>query len=566
MFAILAKSIGLSLYCMLSGSIYSKIVKYRFNHSTSQLCTISIFGMFFLGLISLLLNFFFPLSLLINNVVLFLILIISFIYKSIKIDIKVIKFSLIIGFISFILICLSNINRPDAGLYHYPFISLLNDNKIIIGVTNLHTRFGLTSIIQYISALNYNSVFGLNGIVIPLATLASLIFLYFFSEIINFYKSRKDTDLYTFFIFFTFIFFSYKMNRYSGYGNDAPGHFLLFFLISILLKNNENFKNQTFIKVLTISIFIFINKITLFVALIFPFIIIKFKDIKAYFRMEYLLPLSVLVLWFVKNILNTGCIIYPIENLCFEFRWSNFDYTNNISYLSTGAEAWSKSWPELSDKQQNVIGFYEFNSNFNWVSTWLSSHFLFIIKTISPYFLFITSLALTIMYLSTKKKENKIFDRKIFIIFLLIFIGTIGWFLKAPVYRFGYSYIIITINLIFSIFLFKNFELKNNQKIKKLILYVTIIFLLAFMSKQFLRIEKKWDSNYTNYPWPKYFSFNQQNQRIELKTIEKNNKIYYYMPLNTLCFYSLSPCTHEEPDKQLEMSDSFGYKIFYFKK
>ena len=52
--------------------------------------------------------------------------------------------------ISFLLILLSNINRPDAGLYHLPYISLLNENKILLGSANIHFRFGHISL-QYIN-------------------------------------------------------------------------------------------------------------------------------------------------------------------------------------------------------------------------------------------------------------------------------------------------------------------------------------------------------------------------------------------------------------------------------
>ena len=55
----------------------------------------------------------------------------------------------------FLLIALSNTYRPDAGLYHLPYINILNENKIILGISNLHQRFGHTSIMQYLSAIHY---------------------------------------------------------------------------------------------------------------------------------------------------------------------------------------------------------------------------------------------------------------------------------------------------------------------------------------------------------------------------------------------------------------------------
>ena len=61
----------------------------------------------------------------------------------------------------------SNVYRPDAGLYHLPFINIINQEKIIVGLSNLHFRFGHISILQYTSAIFNNTLFAENGIVFP---------------------------------------------------------------------------------------------------------------------------------------------------------------------------------------------------------------------------------------------------------------------------------------------------------------------------------------------------------------------------------------------------------------
>ena len=47
-------------------------------------------------------------------------------------------YSIISTFIISILILESNVYRPDASLYHLPFINILNEEKIIFGLSNLH--------------------------------------------------------------------------------------------------------------------------------------------------------------------------------------------------------------------------------------------------------------------------------------------------------------------------------------------------------------------------------------------------------------------------------------------
>ena len=77
-----------------------------------------------------------------------------------KVSIKnLIRLCLIISSISFLIMIFENSNRPDGGLYHLPFISILNEHKIILGISNIHFRFAHTSIIQYTSAVFNNSFF-----------------------------------------------------------------------------------------------------------------------------------------------------------------------------------------------------------------------------------------------------------------------------------------------------------------------------------------------------------------------------------------------------------------------
>ena len=66
----------------------------------------------------------------------------------------------------------SNVYRPDAGLYHLPYIGILNSEKIILGLSNLHFRYAHTSILQYFSAASNNIIFGDNGIVFAQALIA----------------------------------------------------------------------------------------------------------------------------------------------------------------------------------------------------------------------------------------------------------------------------------------------------------------------------------------------------------------------------------------------------------
>ncbi len=84
------------------------------------------------------------------------------------------------------------------------------------------------------------------------------------------------------------------------------------------------------------------------------------------------------------------------------------------------------------------------------------------------------------------------------------------------------------------------------------------------MVKQSVRIYDKFNFSYENYPWPKFYSFNEKNNKIESDIIKRNGEIFYFKSKGTYCFYSKSPCSSENVDKNLKLKKKFNYKIYYF--
>ena len=177
-----------------------------------------------------------------------------------------------------LLIIESDVYRPDAGLYHLPYTKILNDEKIIFGLSNIHFRYAHISIIQYLSAISNNFVFQSNGIVFAPALIATAVIINFLAKVYN-YNQEKQYNFHFYYLIGTLIFIIYKMNRYGEYGNDAPAHFLLFFLISELISQNK--KNQNNIcNNFILMIFIILNKITLLMCLFLNIFCFKNINIK----------------------------------------------------------------------------------------------------------------------------------------------------------------------------------------------------------------------------------------------------------------------------------------------
>ena len=261
-----------SLCTVLTGALFLKIYSIQFSDSNFNLSEKGLYGLLIISFLSLFLNFFFK----IDHFITCLLFILPFIYLlserkkiSSKFLYKLILHSLIISTVATIFISFDNVNRPDAGIYHLPYTKIINDYKIFIGVVNLNPLYGATSIFQYTSAFYNNFLFNDVGITIPLALLAIYFIDYFIRE---FFSSNSDTNkFYRFYCFAIISYFLLEMNRYSDYGNDNPAHIYFFYLISVLFKNKFSFKNVIDFKIVSlISLFCFLNKVFLGIALLIP--------------------------------------------------------------------------------------------------------------------------------------------------------------------------------------------------------------------------------------------------------------------------------------------------------
>lgn len=507
-------------------------------------------GIIYCSFIALLINFFFPLNKFLNTLVLLIIPIAVMRYMPILKKKEILKSILVISIISFLFLLYSNINRPDAALYHLPYISILNEYKIIFGLSNIHFRFGHVSIIQYLSALNNNFIFGVNGINIPIAVVASLFFAFFLSILINL-KNKNELDLKFFLYLFISLFIFYKMIRYSGYGNDGITHLFFFLLIIVLLTRNIN-ENLSFIYLL--CVFLFMNKNTFVLTLIIPlFFFIKENlfNIAKYSKIIFSFPTILLASWLIKNMIISGCIIYPINFSCFDMlAWTNKD---QYTYEALSGEAYAKGWPQNTNKELNMS---EFVQNFNWINAWLTLHFKYIIKILVPYILIISFIILFI-----KKDGKKIFfenrNKVINVALLLLFFNLI-FFLKFPLFRYGYSYLISLIVLL-SLLSIDRISLKRSKKLANILI---IIFPLIFLAKQGNRIISINEYNYINSPWPNIYSLT--------KDVETKNKVYDEKNLviyraSRECGYSKAICTNYKIDKKLNIEKKYGYNFINLK-
>lgn len=552
-----------TLYLICAGSLFCS----RKNYGLSEIYRSIFFGSFLLAFTGVLLNFFTPLNVKINTLLFILILVIGFILLVNRgFLIKILYCSFIISLIATLILSFDTIYRPDANLYHLPFTQIINENKIIFGVSNIHFRFGHISILQYLNAIFNNFLFQENGILIPAAIIFSTFVMYFYNEI---KENANEDKVYTFYIFLLLAYILYGYNRYSEFGNDTIAHLYFFLVSSCFLKeiHKENIRYLDFIKLIILSLFCFILKTSLVFVFIFPLYIFIFRFNKKYILNYWsIIIFLVFITWIVKNIIISGCIIYPVEITCFDrLDW----FSNNpkdliaASAQSLDNEAWTKGWPDY--KGQPVTQ-EKYVDNFYWLQTWIDNHGLLIFKKLSIFFTIILILIFVLKKLNTNLISEKIkSSNAIYLIFFLSLICVLIWFIRFPVFRYGSSYLVVFLVSISTIIAIKyNIFQIEISKFQKYLNICIIIFFVLFSLKHTLRIYK----NYfvlKNNAWPK---FPKLDDTINIsRPILLSGKFTYYLLKNNKdgCGYTSSPCT-PFPMKNIYQKKINGYDFYLLKK
>lgn len=559
-----------SIYLACAGFVFQKNEK----KSDNYIYLLIVYGAIVLSFAALFLNFFTALNPTINTSVFFIVLAFGLFHMiKDKTILKLFYASLLVAGLSTLIITLDNIYRPDASLYHLPYTKIITEDKIIFGASNIHFRFGHTSILQYLNAIFDNLIFLENGTIISAAIIFSVIVLLFYNEIKSNYAKNK---IYTLFAFFSLSYILYGYNRYSEFGNDALAH--LFFLLICLFFLKKNLNKSTRAEELgvisLISIFCFMLKPTLLLVMLIPlyYYFFFFFEKKYFLNLINFFLLFFLLSWFIKNIVTSGCLIYPVEITCFnQLPWysSDINYPFSAKIQSLDNEAWAKGWP---DYRGDIVTQEQYVKKFFWFETWVRGHGLLIIKKLSIFIFFIFSFLfflkkIPIQITNIKYLNNLKLKQKLLFLLILSFFGILLWFLRFPIFRYGSSYLVIfLITLVCLIATSLRLENKNNKIFYKYLKFFLIIFFLFFTLKHFIRIHKNYGKKYINFPWPQFHSSKQTDGILKSDIIKINDHTIYYILRSTDgCGYSKSPCTPYEL-KNVILSKTNGYKFYNLKK
>ena len=437
-------------------------------------------GLFILGNLLFLINFFLPLKSNFSYLVLLFLLI--NIYEKINLNyfIKYMKYS---SLSIFLLVSSYNVNfHYDAGLYHLNNQLWLRESNIVQGFSNIYGAFGVSSIHEYISAFFWFDQSFILLHFINLIFVGSLYSFLIFALLISKENIIKSSA------FFVLIFSLLDNFGISGGRNgfisiqsigkqDVPIA-ILFFITSIFILIsliNKKYSEEEVIIYSIFSLFLYqlkVSGVTIsFLYLIYIFYFFKSKNHNVNKKIKTLSSFFLLfVLWTVKTLFQTGCLVFPLARTCFSsLAWVDKKYLKTIEEVTV----------EYSFS-------YDFKSSFfEWFQQYI---------TITPNYVILLNFSFSLMalfllkfiFFKAFKPENRNLIILSYILFNIIFylrfgpdsrylmgiqllivaiIGLYSSFKYSFNDRFIMSLIIISIFLVPRLDSYRSFDLFSNPKI-----------------------------------------------------------------------------------------------------
>jgi hypothetical protein len=516
---------------------------------------IGIIGLFFLTFFAMTIHWFFPLGFFINISIHLFGFYFFFKNQIIFRDRKKNINNLLVFFFISIALLISK-NHDDFPYYHLPLSLNFSENKIQFGLHNLNYAYAHLSSIFFLNSTTYLPIVKFNLFHSVNLIFYSFIILIILDDIKNFFVKKKFSSEF-FLKLLLIIFFLVKFSRLGEFGTDIIGQMLIMYAMANLF-DPEFYKNET--KTLfTFSIIIF--SLTLktyfflyFLIIFFIFYTFKFNQIIKLFVKNYffLVILFCLYISFVfKSAAISGCLIYPIQELCFsDFKWSISKY--EVADYKLWYEFWSKAGAGPSHK---FIGdMNEYVSNFVWFPNWIKYHFFpHVIESVGL-LLFISILIVTLFTRNSKKTKKKKTLHNFFLIEIFFSIS-IFWLYKHPTMRYG-GFACLGL-LIFSLTssLLENRKFNPNY-VKRISTLLIILSFSIFLLKNIGRIYRELNTHdhFSRFPYfyvgePSYKSIQFENYNINVVSGDS-------------CWSVPSPCGDSS---EITVDNIYNY-IFYIKK
>ncbi len=482
---------------------------------------IGIYGLFFLGFLSIFFNFFIPLNYLFTSIIC-TIGIIIFIFLSFN---KKLSFKFNNIFIFFLIIPTAILfeYHADYFWYHLPYVNIKSEFKITFGLANLNDNLGYSHVWYDII-----SIFNLPFYNTKYISVVAIVFLFFFIILLKDIFIKTKLDIIKKLILLSICFVGLIYSDSKDYGSEIQIN-LIYIIISIymciIFYNKEIINNKNFfLKILLLFFFAILIRTNaiIFFPLIIMFIIL-YKKIFFYtlinnkFFYSFIFLFS--FLYVVKNIILTGCLAYPIYFTCFDtLDWGvGIEHAKYRFYHLSAQSKGYLLWLLNENLIKDIFDYYNYREtiffespesylkNKNWIKYWWKYEYD-INRFLNILYFFVIFILLNFIFNFKDIELNKIFRniRTNFGIILLFLFPFFSWLYLLPQTRYGgYGIIFIFLGLLCLNF-FSHLK-KHNYYPIILLLFISFIY---FEGKNYFRIYNNYNlvkenitDNFYKYPF-----------------------------------------------------------------
>ena len=355
-----------------------------------------------------------------------------------------------------LLISSSDINfHYDAAYYHLNHQNWLRESNLIVGTVNIFWPFGMSSIFEYLSSILWvgESLIYLHFLNI---TFIHVFFSFIFYHLHNSENRNLKNASWFLLLFSVLDNFGISGGR-NGFiyiqeiGKQDTAVATLFCLLSILLLDKIQKKNSNkhdFVYLSILVFFIFEIKVSGVIIFVLYFIYLYGLIVNSNFKIKHIVYLQLPtiffgLIWSIKSILTTGCLIFPLSFTCNEnFWWYEQGSTERVEEYTT---ATSFSYMEYFTSRD--LNF------FNWVQDFFFSepNSTFSNFYLSVYTNFLISLLILYIVKITIFTKSNVSIRFKGIIFTYALLGVLYLVFYGPIPRYSMG-ILCTIICTFGFF------------------------------------------------------------------------------------------------------------------
>ena len=430
--------------------------------------------------------------------------------------------------------------HQDAASYHLAYQNFIRSEKIILGMSNLHIRYGFSSISEYI-----NSFFWLekNFLFVHFVNLIFVTVYYFLLFWILKYSNDSKLKIFSVIVLLYGFFDNFGIEGgKNGYleidliGKQDSSFGIMFlitnlfiYLFLIKLKTISKFE---FSFILFFTLFTIQLKLFGFTLLIGVFLLInKYENIR---KINIYFPSFIVgLIWSIKNFLISSCFIFPIEITCFNSKWFEKDAAK---IQNQELRTFHNSYNFLNETPKD---FY-INWSTRYINYYMSINFL-------------VSLLIILFFLIIFFKFNKKYSRYklLFIFYYLVLVFM--FLISAPTVRFGYG-LFLMLFLVLQLFFREERIKKFKYYLNKELILISLLVLVVLTTPLSKNYEFKLESiQLSNIIPPDITYIKNEGYGYRVNSSDSNDLQFCWLNIECL------------PKQKSNLKESFirDYKIFY---